>query len=347
MKKSYLILAAGLLLTISSCDNKNKDDIRKGIYEGKDLSKEAVIIRDKSKKDATLSINVDGNWKLYAGQSPDAINYGDVIAEGTGKGSYPLAVNDSARTYFELVTDEGKAIFADTHLPMDGGYNFRDLGGIKTKDGRYVKWDKFIRSDELGHLTGKDLNYLESLPLKTVVDFRRPDEITKLPDLLPPSVTNYVELNITSANLKPGSSTIEDVRDWMIFINEELVTDTVIQNTYKEFFKLAQDEKNIPLLFHCSAGKDRTGMGAALILFALNVDEETIFKEHMLSNKYLVEKYKPIIEKNPELKPQFEVQEAYFKVAIDRIKKDHGSVENYLTNTLGVDIAKFREMYLY
>lgn len=347
MKKTYLILAASLLLAVTSCGDNKKNDIRKGLYEGKDLSKDAVIIRDKATKDATLDITVDGNWKLYAGNSPEAIDYSKAIAEGKGKGSYPLSVNDSTRTYFELVTDEGKAILADTHLPMDGGYNFRDLGGIKTKDGRYVKWDKFIRSDELGKLTNKDLGYLASFPLTTVVDFRRPDEITKLPDILPTSVKNYVELNITSANLKPGSSTIEDVRDWMIFINEELVTDTTIQNTYKEFFKLAQDEKNVPLLFHCSAGKDRTGMGAALILFALNVDEDIIFKEHMLSNKYLVEKYKPIIDKNPELKPQFEVQEAYFKVAIDRIKKDHGSVDNYLTNILGVDIPKFREMYLY
>lgn len=347
MRKYYLILAASVLVTLASCTQKS--DIGKGVYEGKDLSKEATIIRDKATKDAALAIEVDGNWKLYAGPSPDSIHYLKPIAEGTTKGTYPLDVSKTSRVYFELVTDEGKAILSDTHLPMDGGYNFRDLGGIKTKDGRYVKWDKFVRSDELGRLTDADLGYLATLPLKTVVDFRRPDEIQNLPDKLPTTVgaNGYKELNIVSANLKAGSNSVEDVRDWMVAINEELATDSTIISTYKEFFQILQDENNTPLLFHCSAGKDRTGMGAALILFALNVDEETIFKEHMLSNKYLADKYKPIIEKNPELKPQFEVQEAYFKVAIDRIKKDHGSVENYLTKTLGVDLNKFREMYLY
>lgn len=347
MKKYYLILLTSVLFGLASCGQGQKSDIRQGVYEGQDLSKSATIVRDKATKEASLVIDIDGDWKLYAGKSPDSIQYATAIEEGTTKGTYPLDVDKVERVYFELVTDNGKAILSDTHLPMDGGYNFRDLGGIRTKDGRYVKWDKFVRSDELGRLTDADLTYLASMPLQTVVDFRRPDEITALPDKLPVSVKSYEELNIVSANLKAGSNSEEDVRKWMVAINEELATDSTIINTYKEFFKILQDENNTPLLFHCSAGKDRTGMGAALILFALNVDEETIFKEHMLSNKYLADKYKPIIEKNPELKPQFEVQEAYFKVAIDRIKKDHGSVENYLTNTLGVDLNKFKEMYLY
>ncbi|MDF7666383.1 tyrosine-protein phosphatase [Orbaceae bacterium ESL0727] len=312
-----------------------------------DVTKIAQIIRDKATKKAVLDVSAAEPWKLYIGTSPDNIDYTKPILEGKGKGQFPLNISTEGRSYFGLVTPNGRGIIADTHLPMDGGYNFRDLGGIRTKDGHHIKWDKFIRSDELGHLTNSDLTYLSSLPLVTVVDFRRPDEITKLPDRLPQSVKNDVQLNIVSANLKPGSTSKEDVRDWMIFINEELVTDKTIQNTYKEFFKLVQDESKLPLLFHCSAGKDRTGMGAALILYALGVDEDTIFKEHMLSNKYLKEKYAPIIAKQPELQPQFEVQEAYFRKAFDRIKQDHGSVDNYLTNVLGVDIPKMKAMYLY
>lgn len=312
-----------------------------------DVTKIAQIIRDKTTKNAQLVIDTTDAWQLYAGTSPDTINYDKPVAEGTGRGQFPLPVANNTRSYFSLVTKEGRGIIAENHLPMTGGYNFRDLGGIRTKDGHHIKWDKFIRSDELGNLTDRDLSYLTSLPLKTVVDFRRPDEISKLPDRLPASVTDDVQLSIVSANLKPGSNSKEDVRKWMVFINEELVTDKKIQNTYKEFFKLVQDENKSPLLFHCSAGKDRTGMGAALILYALGVDEETIFKEHMLSNKYLKEKYAPTIKAHPELQPQFEVQEAYFRKAFERIKKDYGSVENYLTNVLGVDIAKMKALYLY
>lgn len=315
--------------------------------ESLNIEKYASISRDKVTKQAVFVSDISGPWKVYSGFSPDKINYDKPLLTGNGKGRFSLQVDNTKRSYFSVVTSKGYGIIADVHLPMEGGYNFRDLGGIKTKDGHYIKWDKFVRSDELGTLTQSDLAYLSSFPLRTVVDFRRPDEIGKLPDRLPATVKDYVELNITSANLKPGSTSKEDVRDWMIAINEELVTDKKIQNTYKDFFKLVQDESKLPLLFHCSAGKDRTGMGAALILYALGVDEETIFKEHMLSNKYLKEKYKPIIAEHPELQPQFEVQEAYFRKAFDRIKKDHGTVENYLTNTLGVDIPKMRAMYLY
>ncbi|MDF7670327.1 tyrosine-protein phosphatase [Orbaceae bacterium ESL0721] len=312
-----------------------------------DINQIAKISRDKTTKKAILQIATAESWRLYSGTSPDKIDFTKPILEGEGSGEFPLNIDNNRRTYFGIVTQHGKGIIAENHLPMRGGYNFRDLGGIRTKDGHHIKWDKLIRSDELGNLTDNDLTYLSSLPLITVVDFRRTDEITALPDRLPKTVKNDVQLNIVSANLKPGSNSIEDVRDWMIFINEELVTDKTIQQSYKDFFKLVQNEKNTPLLFHCSAGKDRTGMAAALILYVLGVDENIIFQEHMLSNQYLKEKYAPTIAKQPELQPQFEVQEAYFRRAFDRIKKDHGSIENYLTTVLDVDIAKMRAIYLY
>lgn len=330
----------------TSAPANNSSDKAANGKQAADITTVAFVTRDKVTRQATLTSAINGPWKLYAGFSPDSINYDHPVITGDGKGQFSLHVDADKRSYFALVTTQGDAIIAETHLPMEGGYNFRDLGGIRTADGHHIRWDKLIRSDELGTLTDKDLTYLASFPLRTVVDFRRPDEIAKLPDRLPSTVKDYIALNITSANLKPGSTSKEDVRDWMIAINEELVTDKTIQNTYRDFFKLVQDESKLPLLFHCSAGKDRTGMGAALILYALGVDEETIFKEHMLSNKYLKEKYKPVIAAHPELQPQFEVQEAYFRKAFDRIKQDHGSVENYLINTLNVDIARMRQMYL-
>ncbi|MDF7679495.1 tyrosine-protein phosphatase [Enterobacteriaceae bacterium ESL0689] len=332
-------------LTASSAGEENKDPASE--YNRLDVTTMAKVVRDKATKNALLIINISESWKLYAGTSPENINEDTPILTGIGKGQFPLNIDNNTRSYFRLVTENGSGIISENHLPMAGGYNFRDLGGIRTKDGHHIKWNKLIRSDELGHLTDSDLSYLASLPLKTVVDFRRPDEIRQLPDRLPLTVKNDISLNIVSANLKPGSNSKEDVRKWMVFINEELVTDKKIQHTYKEFFKLVQDQTQLPLLFHCSAGKDRTGMGAALILYALGVDEETIFQQHMLSNQYLKEKYAPIIKAHPELQPQFEVQEAYFRKAFDRIKKDHGTVENYLTTVLGVNIAEMKQIYLY
>ena len=88
-------------------------------------------------------------------------------------------------------------------------------------------------------------------------------------------------------------------------------------------------------------------MGAALVLFALGVDEKTIVDDYLASNIYLGDKYAQYIAKYPNLKPLFEVQKNFIMAGIDRMKKDHGSVEKYLINVLGVDIQKFREMYLY
>lgn len=325
--------------------------IDKTQYSGKDVSGEASIIRDKETKAAELHIETEGKWILYAGTSVEDINFSKPIAEGEGSGIFPLNVADSVRSYFQLVTPEGKAILAERHLPMAGGYNFRDLGGIKTLDGKYVKWGKILRSDDLNNLTDEDINYLSSIPLVSIVDFRSPDEIKRSPDRMPASVKKDYAYSITPGNLLAAKSLADlkqsQMDSAMMEMNILLVNDTSCVNRYKDFFRLLQDEKDVPLMFHCSAGKDRTGMGAALVLFALGVDENTIIDDYLSSNIYLGDKYAQYIAQNPNLKPLFEVKKEFIKAGIDEIKNNHGSVETYLTEVLGVDVQKFREKYLY
>lgn len=342
---SFLVLSAVL---ISCKDSKLKID--KAQYSGKDISSEASIIRNKDTKAAELHIELSGKWMLYAGNSVESIDFSKPIAEGDKSGVFPLNVSDSVRSYFELVTPEGRAILAERHLPMSGGYNFRDLGGYKTVDGRYVKWGKIFRSDDLATLTGSDLSYLSSIPLISIVDFRSSEEIKGAPDKLPSSVKKDYAYSITPGNLsieRLAELKASQIDSAMVKMNVSFVSDTACINRYKEFFALLQQEKNVPLMFHCSAGKDRTGMGAALVLFALGVDEKTIVDDYLASNIYLGDKYAQYIAKYPNLKPLFEVQKNFLMAGIDRMKKDHGSVEKYLINVLGVDIQKFREMYLY
>ncbi len=340
-----IIIASMLLMSLISC----KDKLKQGVYEGKDISETAGIIRDKDTKDASLTINTEGNWTLYAGKSDDAIDYSKSFT-GTGKGIFPIDVADSVRSYFQLITNDGKAILADKHLPMTGGFNFRDLGGIRNKDGKYVKWGKFIRTDELGNLTDEDLKYLSSIPVTSIIDFRSKQEVSALPDKLPESVKDYIELNITPGNLNVGS--IEEIPDMnfdslMVAMNQLFVTDSVIIGQYRKFFEILQNENNLPLIFHCTAGKDRTGMGAALILFALNVDEATIMKDYLASNIYLKDKYSGLLEKYPKLEPMFGVKPEFLQASIDLIKQKYGSVDKYLTDVLKVDLDKFRKNNLY
>lgn len=339
----------GSVLMISCKDSNMKIDSAQ--YSGKDVSAEASIIRDKNTKTAELHIETDNVWLLYAGTSVDSIDFSRPILEGEGSGTFSLNVPDSVRSYFQLVTPEGNAILAERHLPMTGGYNFRDLGGIKNSEGKYIKWGKIFRSDDLHNLTDEDLRYLTSIPLGSVVDFRSPAEIERSPDKLPASVKNDYAYSITPGNLLAALS-LSDLKEAqidtaMMDMNVLLVNDSACVSRYKDLFALLQDEKEVPLMFHCSAGKDRTGMGAALVLFALGVDEDTVIEDYLSSNVYLDDKYAEYIADNPNLKPLFEVKRIFIQAGIDQIKKDHGTVENYLTDVLGVDIQKFRSKYLY
>lgn len=349
MKTNFIYIFIVCMLFTSCNNSKNATHAE---YAGDDLSGVARVVRDKQTKAASLNVEADGKWKLYAGTAVDSIDFSKPILEGEGKGTFAIPVSNTVRSYFQLVTDNGKAILAERHLPMTGGFNFRDLGGFKTTDGRYVKWGKIIRSDDLFHLTDADLTYLSSLPLISVVDFRSETEVQQAPDKLPESVTSYYPYSISPGNLSSASmdmSSLESLKGdtVMMQINEMLVSDTASIKRYRDYFALLQNEKNVPLLFHCSAGKDRTGMAAALTLFALGVDEETIMKDYLSSNEYLGDKYGEYIAKYPALKSLFEVRPKYIQAGIQWAKNEYGSMENYITKVLGADINKLREMYLY
>ncbi|ANH83928.1 hypothetical protein A8C56_13600 [Niabella ginsenosidivorans] len=232
---------------------------------------------------------------------------------------------------------------------MSGGFNFRDLGGYKTKDNRYVKWGKIFRSDDLGTLTDTDLNYLSSVPLINVVDFRSPEEIKEAPDKHPASLHNDFQYSITPGNLT-GLMSLDSTQidKAMMQMNELLVSDSAAVEQYRKMFVLLQNPSgNIPLLYHCTAGKDRTGMATALILYALGLDENDIMNDYLMSNKYIEAKFATYIKAKPALLSLFSVKKEFLQAGIDRIKKDNGTVENFLTEKLNVDIPKFRELYLY
>ena len=235
-------------------------------------------------------------------------------------------------------------------LPLESGFNFRDMGGYKTTSGKSVRWRKVLRSEEMNSLTPSDLDYLNNIPLRTVVDFRSEKEINESPDKKPASVTDSYELTINpgihSSMTDISMLTAENGEEFMKEIYRSFVTEEAIIDRYKFFFSLLQSESKLPLLFHCTAGKDRTGMGAALFLASLGVDEDTIFEDYMISNKQLEDKYKSLINSIPQLKALLEVRPQYMQAGFEQIKKDHVSVENYIRNILDVNTDLMKELYL-
>ncbi|MCD8073277.1 MAG: tyrosine-protein phosphatase [Alistipes sp.] len=342
-------LVAAITFTISGCRQGMKT--KQAGYSGEDISQNIEILRDKFTKSASVSIGEDMEWKLYAGRTVEDINLKEAIESGRADGQFPVDVDPATRSYFQVVTPQGQVIMAERVLPMTGGYNFRDLGGYRMADGRYVKWGKLIRSDELGTLTNEDLTYLASIPVGSVVDFRSEEEISKAPDRLPETVRHQYAYSVAPGNISASifakMPSEQEAVGLMEETNRLLVTDENVVGQYRRFFELLVDGENIPLLYHCTAGKDRTGIASALILYALGADDRTVMNDYMLSCEYARAKYEPVINRFPDLAPLMIVQPGYLQAALDEINATYGSVDSYLRDVLGADIEKLRELYLY
>ncbi|NDV93786.1 tyrosine-protein phosphatase [Dysgonomonas sp. 521] len=313
-------------------------------------SRQFQIIRDKYTKAASLKIETEGNWSLFAGSTFDNINHTQPLLTGNGSGIFPLNVSTSIRLYFELDNEGEKIYLSERHLPMEGGYNFRDLGGFKAKDGRYTKWGKLFRADELSNLTGSDIKYLSSIPITSVVDFRAQAEAKRSPDRLPTTVQFTYPIAITPGNLSTegiqSNLLKSNIDSHMKHMNRLLVSDPACVRAFRIFFAIVQNNLSAPLIFHCSAGKDRAGMAAALILFSLGVDEETVMQDYLSSKIYLSDKYDAFIAKYPRAEPIFTVKRMFLQAGINQIKRDHGTIMNFLTKELKVDIIRMRRLYL-
>lgn len=310
----------------------------------------AQIIRNKQTKAASLNIEADGYWELYAGSSLDTISRDNPILTGDGSGHFPLNVSTSIRIYFELVSDGRRMLLTERHLPMSGGYNFRDLGGFRTKEGRYTKWGKLFRADELSNLTEEDIKYLSSIPITSVIDFRAQSETKRSPDNLPNTVHFTYPIAITPGNLSTEGIQANllktNIDAHMKHMNRLLVSDPACVRAFRIFFAIVQNNLSAPLIFHCSAGKDRAGMAAALVLLSLGVDEETVMQDYLASKIYLSDKYDAFIAKYPRAESIFTVKRMFLQAGINQIKRDHGTVLNFLTKVLKVDIVRMRRLYL-
>ncbi|MDL2266940.1 tyrosine-protein phosphatase [Desulfovibrio sp. OttesenSCG-928-G15] len=320
-------------------------------------TEQARIERDRHTKVATLHITDDAPWALYrcagsdlVGATADAVK-GEEVLRGEKAGRWEVPYANNVRQYFILEQGGTSTRLAAVRLPLSGGYNFRDMGGIRTADGKTVRWGKLVRSDSLAHLTDDDIAYLGSIPLHTIVDFRTVSEAAKAPDRNLASVKHVLHYPVLPGSLDPNVDPEEEYSralgdEFMEHLNRSMVTDEHIVAVYKEFFTQIQKEENLPLLFHCSAGKDRTGYAAALILFSLGVDKEIVLRDYMDSARYLEGKYDDLITRNPERKALFTVKQSYLEAAITAMEKKSGSVQRYLSEELGVDAKKMRALFL-
>lgn len=228
-------------------------------------------------------------------------------------------------------------------LKLEGAWNVRDLGSLSASGGRRVVPKLVYRSDDLHHLTEKDLRMLEQRGLRTVVDFRAEAEAKNAPNRLPASVRSVHALSIDPGNLLALNAIDDPTSSVMVEMNRMLVRKARAQ--YAAFLSLLQDRDNLPLLFHCSAGKDRTGLGAALFLSALGVDREVIYQDYLLSARRARLRYRELLAQKPELAPLLTVKRSYLAGAFDALDAEYGGVERYLADVLDAHPRALRTIY--
>ncbi len=255
----------------------------------------------------------------------------------------------------------------DRRLFFSGAKNFRDLGGYKTTDGKTVRWGALYRSDHLHHLTDTDLKYLATLNLDRIIDFRAKHEKEEEPDRLPANTNiNIVELPIMDSSTEVWRDSREkfiqdklrniDPAKSLIETNIELATRFIPQ--IRQFIYELYSTNGHPALFHCAAGKDRTGFAAAVVLRMLGVSPEIAMNDYLLSNQYYLSAFswKIFILRlmkgkrfSEVVKGFLEVHPAYLSAAFKTIDHEFGSFENYVRSGLDLtekDVENLRSIYL-
>ena len=242
-------------------------------------------------------------------------------------------------------------------LSLEGALNFRDLGGYLTTDYRRISMGRIYRAGDISKLTDRDMEEMKRRKIYTVIDFRGGDEVSAAPDRLLPNA-DYL--------LLPAGS--EKSADWASFtqgyasgteIMIAFYSDvSVFRERYRPFFrKLLMLSDTSAVVFHCTAGKDRTGIAAALFLYALDIPMETIMADYMVTNVYRRAENERIIEyltneKGIDRKMATELMEAnplYLETAFQALKRQYGSIDSFMYRELGMNEAaklRLREKFL-
>jgi protein-tyrosine phosphatase len=315
----------------------------------------------------------DAPISIFASHRPDRV-----------EGTRPLLVATSSpddvhvdgwkgRPYFHLKTASGGVrVVSIRRLPLEGQNNFRDLGGYRTTDGRYVRWGLLYRSGQLAALTEGDYEYLKPLGIRLVCDFRADDErsrqATHWPGDAPEFLSTPIGMDDSGRNTR-----VEQLKKLLMERADPEQMHAFMKSVYPEMPLAAapQFERILARLLsaqgasmvHCSAGKDRTGVFSALLLLTLGVPRETVIEDYLLTNRYVLAEdsiartavvYQKLLglDRPPPievLKPVMSVDRSYIEAAFETIDKKYGSFDEYRRKKLNLsdpEVEKLRARYL-
>lgn len=240
-------------------------------------------------------------------------------------------------------------------LNLENVHNARDLGGLSGADGRRLRAGKLFRSGNPGRASAADLEALGALGLEAVIDFRAESE--KAHDdarfgqrfnwIASPVLDGNMAMAVLLPRLREATPAFSTTM--MVEIYREFPTR--YQDPFGNFLRTAMTGKT--LLFHCTAGKDRTGFASLLLLSALGVARDDILSNYLESNHWNARFFGEILAKSGQrgvpdnvMMPLLEVTPAYLEASMQAIEERFGGMDPYLRRTMGVDVEALREHYL-
>ena len=291
----YYFIVCGLLsLQLLSCTSLESLD---AVYPVNPIASETPVYRD---QDERIIIDL--------ARLPDTLALPITVYHGTSyetiDRTQPIGISDDysfvwegpkdEQHFFELVSASGAAVVvAERLIHFRGTDNTRDLGGFRTRDGRTVRWGKLYRSGDLSGLKKSDFDYFRQIGIREVIDFRVPEDLERKPDHLPTTdslITSQFSIYGNDLSRKENRKLLQcskpnnfNAEEILLDYNRQYVTQHTDEFA-QTFEELLQQEQ--PLLYHCSAGKDRTGLMSALLLLVLEVPRETMMRDFMASNYY-------------------------------------------------------------
>lgn len=255
-------------------------------------------------------------------------------------------------------------------LPLKSVRNPRDLGGYIGFNGRKLKFHRLLRTGKISNLSSADEQFLKKYGLKKIIDLRSPDECKLCPDVAIDGIKHYSmplsDIDNTAGGQKDLKKAFEEYRHdqyagfkMMCTRYHDHVYHKHAQQILSNIFQILLETKDGAVLFHCSEGKDRTGIVAMIVMYALGVDLETIRQDYLWSN-YILNDYR--YRRDCKFKEEGEndnfranmrilgsVMDPFFDTALITIQKEFGGLDAYLENQLGIDSEKrdqLRELYL-
>jgi protein-tyrosine phosphatase len=235
--------------------------------------------------------------------------------------------------------------------------NFRDFGGIVTSNGLKIRPGMVFRSGDLGHLTDEEVGLLERLGLNSIIDFRSPREVDHRPDKAISTVVESLNLCIHDRSREKATWFLRHsdaaglesllIDDYRVMVREN-------RPEFAAFLHYLSTTDNFPVVFHCAAGKDRTGLAAIFLLTALGVEWENISRDYFATNVHnasysqsMIEKINSLGYQGELMRPMLEVRKEYLDAALEVIDSDFGGLWNYVAVELKAEVEKLRGRFLF